>query len=118
MTKTFSMCYRVLREQKIELQYVNFSFNDEDVGCKFSVVYTNFRIMHAKLYGHIDRSTLNFQFYFMFNKFDDGDDNYYLKYMYYPKQYLYGYIEMSPITNNYQYYEGKVDNHIRLDFTK
>jgi hypothetical protein len=41
-----------------------------------------------------------------------------LKFIFSPKQYLYGYIEISPITNNYQYYERKVDKRIGLDFTK
>jgi hypothetical protein len=75
-------------DQKIDLQNVNFSFSDEDMRCKFSVVYTNFRITHPELYGHIDRSKLDFHYYYMFNKFDDGDDSYYLKFIYFPKLYL------------------------------
>jgi hypothetical protein len=54
----------------------------------------------------------------MFNKFDDGEDSYYLKYIYCPGRSIYSYIEMSPLTKNYQYYEGKVDKRIGLDFTK
>jgi hypothetical protein len=77
-----------IREQKIDLQSENFSFNDEDVRCKFSVVYTNFRIAHPELYGHLDRSSLDWKFYFMFNKFDDKDDSYYLKFIYCPEQNL------------------------------
>jgi hypothetical protein len=108
-----------IRDQKIDLQGVNFSFNDENARCKFSVVYTNFRITHSELYGHLDRSSLGkFQYFYMFNKFDDENDSYYLKFIYCPEQYLYGYIEMSPITNNYQYYEGKVDKRSGLYFTK
>jgi hypothetical protein len=107
-----------IREQKIELQKVNFSFNDEDVRCKFSVEYTNFRIIHPELYGHIDRSTLDFQYYYMFNKFDDKEDNHYLKFIYNPVGNIYGYIEKSLLTNNYQYYESKIDKCIGLYFTK
>jgi hypothetical protein len=55
----------------------------------------------------------------MFNKFDDGDDSYYLKFIYHRVfGNIYGYIEMSPLTKNYQYYEGKIDKCIGLDFTK
>jgi hypothetical protein len=54
----------------------------------------------------------------MFNKFDDKDDSYYLKYVYSPEQHLYGYIEMSPLTKNYQYYESKIDKRIGLNLTK
>jgi uncharacterized protein YijF (DUF1287 family) len=50
-----------IREQKIDLQSEKFSFNDEDMRFKFSVMHTNFRIKHPKLYGNIDRSTLDFQ---------------------------------------------------------
>jgi hypothetical protein len=54
----------------------------------------------------------------MFNKFDDKEDSYYLKYIYRPDKIVYGYIEKSPFTKNYQYYESEIDNHIKLDFTK
>jgi hypothetical protein len=54
----------------------------------------------------------------MFNKFDDGEDSYYLKFMYNPVGNIYGYTEMNPLTNNYQYYEGKVDERIGFDLTK
>jgi hypothetical protein len=108
-----------IRDQNIQLQDKKFSFNNEDVRCKFSVVYTNFRITHPELYGYIDKSSLNeFHYYYMFNKFDDKEDSYYLKFIYNPVGNIYGYIEMSPLTNNYQYYEGGIDKRIRLDFTK
>jgi hypothetical protein len=77
-------------EQKAELQNEEFSYNDEDVRCKFSVVYTEFRVSHGKLYGHIYRSTLNHTNYYMFNKFDDKEDSYYLKYVYCPSRNVYG----------------------------
>jgi hypothetical protein len=107
-----------MRDQKGELQNVKFSYNDEDVRCKFSVVYTEFRVSHSKLYGNIDRSTLNHPCYYMFNKFDDKEDSYYLKYIYVPKRNVYDYVEKSPLTENYQYYECDIDKHIMLDFTK
>jgi hypothetical protein len=44
-----------ITNQKNELQNKDFSFNDEDVRCKFSVVYTNFLITHPGLYGHINK---------------------------------------------------------------
>jgi hypothetical protein len=91
----FNVLYHIHAEiqvQKINLQHMKFTFNDEDVRCKFSVVYTSFRIAHPNLYGHLDRSSLNYQYYFMFNKFDDGDDSYYLKFIYCSEQHLYGYI--------------------------
>jgi hypothetical protein len=106
-----------IRDEKIDLQNVNFSFNDEDVRCKFSVVYTNIRITHPELYGHIDRSSLDFQHYYMFNKFDDKDDSYCLKFICNPSENIYGYIEMSPLTKNYRYYESGIDKRIGLDFT-
>jgi hypothetical protein len=58
-----------------------FSYDDENVRCKFSVVHTDFRVRHPKLYGNIDRSTLNHTSYYMFNKFSE-EDSYYLKYIY------------------------------------
>jgi hypothetical protein len=83
--KTFLMFLILLHakipEQKIELQNKNFSFDDEDVRCKFSVVYTNFIIAYSEVYWNIYRSTLNRKYYFMFNKFDDKEDSYYLKYI-------------------------------------
>jgi hypothetical protein len=42
-------------------------------------MYTEFRVSHPKLNGNIDRSTLNHSYYYMFNKFDDKEDSYYLK---------------------------------------
>jgi hypothetical protein len=45
-----------IQVQKIDLQDVKFTFNDEDVRSKFSVVYTSFRIAHPDLCGHLDRS--------------------------------------------------------------
>jgi hypothetical protein len=107
-----------IREQKRDLLNNKFSYNDEDVRCKFSVVYTNFRVRHPKLYGNIDRSILNHTSYYMFNKFTEEDDSYYLKYIYRPDKYIYGYIEKNPLTENYQYYECDIDKHIKLDFTK
>jgi hypothetical protein len=65
------------------------------------VVYTDFRARHPKLYGNIDRSTLNHTSYYMFNKFDDKEDSYYLKYIYHPDKYVYGYVEKNPLTENY-----------------
>jgi hypothetical protein len=53
----------------------------------------------------------------MFNKFYDKEDSYYFKYIYNPVANIYGYIEMSPLTKNYQYYECKIDKRIGLDFT-
>jgi hypothetical protein len=50
-----------MREQKGELQNKEFSYNDEDVRCKFSVGYTEFRVRHSKLYGHINRLILDFR---------------------------------------------------------
>jgi hypothetical protein len=44
-----------IRSQKKDLQNEEFSFNDEDVRCKFSVVYIDFRINHPKLYENIER---------------------------------------------------------------
>jgi hypothetical protein len=70
------------------------------------------------MYGNIDRSTLNWEYYYMFNKFDDKEDCYYLKYICSPGKNIYGYIEITPLIKNYQYYESKVDKHIGLDFTK
>jgi hypothetical protein len=81
-----------MREQKRDLLNNEFSYNDEDVRCIFSVVYTDFRIRHPKLYGNIDRSTLNHSIYYMFNKFTDDEDSYYLKYIYRPDKYVYGYV--------------------------
>jgi hypothetical protein len=107
-----------MREQKAELQNKEFSYNDEDVRCKFSVVYTEFRLRHPKLYGNIDRSTLNHSIDYMFNKFTDDEDSYYLKYIYRPDKNVYGYIKKSPLTDNYQYYECDIDKQIQLDFTK
>jgi hypothetical protein len=54
----------------------------------------------------------------MFNKFEDEENSYYLKYIYSPTKDVYGYVEMSPLTKNYQYYESKIDKCIKLDFTK
>jgi hypothetical protein len=54
----------------------------------------------------------------MFNKFDNKEDSYYLKYVYKPNLKTYGYVEKSPLTNNYQYYESEIDKHTELDFTK
>jgi hypothetical protein len=31
---------------------------------------------------------------------------------------VYGYMEKSPLTDNYQHYESAIDKHIELDFTK
>jgi hypothetical protein len=107
-----------MREQKAELLNNEFSYNDEDVRCKFSVVHAEFRVRHPKLYGNIDRSMLNYPNYYMFNKFDDKEDSYYLKYIYSPSRYVYDCIEKSPLTDNYQYYEFHIDKHIQLDFTK
>jgi hypothetical protein len=42
-----------IQEQKRDLLNNQFSYNDEDVRCKFSVVYTDFRVRHPELYGHI-----------------------------------------------------------------
>jgi hypothetical protein len=81
-------------------------------------MYTEFRVSHPKLYGNIDRSKLNNDYCYMFNKFDDKEDSYYLKYVYYPSRNVYGYVEKSPHTNNYQYYECDIDKHIMLDFSK
>jgi hypothetical protein len=91
---------------------------DEDVRCKFSVVYPEFRVRHPKLYGNIDRLILNHPHYYMFNKFDDKEESYYLKYIYSPKGNVYSYVEKSPLTDNYQYYECNINDHIKLDFTK
>jgi hypothetical protein len=68
-----------MREQKRDLLNNQFSYDDEDVRCKFSVVYSDFRVRYPKLYGNIDRSTLNHPNYYMFNKFTDDEDSYYLK---------------------------------------
>jgi hypothetical protein len=87
-----------MREQKRQLLNNEFSYNDEDVRCKFSVVYTDFRVRHPKLNGYIDRSILNYRYYYMFNKFDDKEDSYYLKYVYKPTIQTYGYLEKSPLT--------------------
>jgi hypothetical protein len=54
----------------------------------------------------------------MFNKFDDKDDSYYLKYVYYPSRDAYRYVEKSQVTKNYQYSESVIDKHIKLEFTK
>jgi hypothetical protein len=54
----------------------------------------------------------------MFNKFTEEDDSYYLKYIYRPDKYVYGYVEKNSLTENYQYYECDIDKHINLDFTK
>jgi CRISPR/Cas system CSM-associated protein Csm4 (group 5 of RAMP superfamily) len=39
-----SWVHAEIRDEKNELPNVDFSFNDENVRCKFSVVYTEFRI--------------------------------------------------------------------------
>jgi hypothetical protein len=36
----------------------------------------------------------------MFNKFDENEDSYYLKYICNPNIKTYGYVEKSPLTNN------------------
>jgi hypothetical protein len=80
---------------------------------KFSVVYTDFRATHPKFYWHINRSTLNHPYYYMFNKFNDKEDNYYLKCIFCPSRDVYGCVGKSPLTNNYQYYESEIDKHIK-----
>jgi hypothetical protein len=107
-----------IQVQKIDLQGEDFTFNDEDVRRKFSVVYTSFRIAHPNMYGHLDRLLLNYEDYFMFNKFDDGEDSYYLKFIYCPEPHIYCYLEMNPITKNYRFYESKLDEHIGFDLIK
>jgi hypothetical protein len=79
-----------IQDYKTDLQNVDLSFNDEDVRSRFSVVYSEFRVSHPKLYGHIDRSKLNHRYYYIFNKFDDKEDSYYLKYIFSPSRYVYG----------------------------
>jgi hypothetical protein len=54
----------------------------------------------------------------MFNKFDENEDSYYLKYIFCPCKAVYGHVEKNPLTNDHQYYESAVDKHIELDFTK
>jgi hypothetical protein len=54
----------------------------------------------------------------MFNKFDENEDNYNLKYILGSRKSIYGYIEKSPLSKNYQYYESTTDKHIQLDLTK
>jgi hypothetical protein len=88
--------------------------NNEDVRYKFSVVSAEFRIIHPEVYGYIDRSTLNSCYYCMFNKFDDKEDIYYLKYLYCPGRTLYDYVEKSPFTKNYQHYRSVIDKGKRL----
>jgi hypothetical protein len=76
-----------------------FSFNDEDVRCKFSEVYTDFRITYAELFGYIHKSSLNeFHYYYMFNKFDDKEDSYYLKFIYDPVGNIYDYIDYQQLS--------------------
>jgi hypothetical protein len=41
-----------------------------------------------------------------------------LKGIYSPTEEIYGYVKKSPLTNNYQYYESRIDRSIGLDFTK
>jgi hypothetical protein len=53
----------------------------------------------------------------MFNKFDDEDGSYYVIFMYCTDIHVYGYLEMNPITKNYQFYESKLDEHIGFDLT-
>jgi hypothetical protein len=53
----------------------------------------------------------------MFNKFDEKEDSYSLKYVFCSGRNIYGYVEKSPLTNNYQYYECVKDKHFKLDFT-
>jgi hypothetical protein len=50
-----SNIHREIGNQKEDLQNEEFSFNDEDVRCKFSVVHTDFRINHPKLYANVNR---------------------------------------------------------------
>jgi hypothetical protein len=97
------------------LQNEEFCFNDEDVRFKFSVVYTNFRISNSELYGNIDRSTSKSDYHCIFNKFDENEDSYYLKYIFSPRKDGYCYVEKSPLC---QYYKSAIDEHIELDFTK
>jgi hypothetical protein len=54
----------------------------------------------------------------MFNKYDNKEDSYYLKYVYCPSRDVYGYAQKSLLTKNYQYYESAIDKHIKLDFSK
>jgi hypothetical protein len=79
------------------------------VRCKFSVVYIDFRINHPKLYENIERWTLNWKYYYMFNKLDEKEDSYYLKYIFCPRKCVYGYVKKSPFNNNYLYYESEID---------
>jgi hypothetical protein len=69
--------HRDMRTQKQDLQNEEFNFNDKDVRFKFSVVYTDFRVNHPKLYENIDRSTSKLDYFYMFNKFDENEDSYY-----------------------------------------
>jgi hypothetical protein len=66
----------------------------------------------------IGKSILNNHYYYMFNKFDDKKDSYYLEYVYKLTIETYGYVEKTQLSYNYQYYECVVDNNIKLDFTK
>jgi hypothetical protein len=54
----------------------------------------------------------------MFNKFDGKEDSHYLKYTFCLRRAVYCYMQKSPLTNNYQYYESVIEKHIELDFTK
>jgi hypothetical protein len=81
-------------------------------------VCNDFRINHSKLYENIDRSTLNWEYYHMLNKFDENEDTYYFKYIFCPHRAVYCYVENSPLTNNHKYYESVIDKHIILNFTK
>jgi hypothetical protein len=47
--------HKEIPSQKQDLQNEELSFNYEDVRCKFSVVYTDFRISNPVLYGNIGR---------------------------------------------------------------
>jgi hypothetical protein len=57
---------------------IEFSFNDEDMRYKFSVVYTDFRVTHPKLLKTLADQHQSPTYYYVFNKFDEKEDSYYI----------------------------------------
>jgi hypothetical protein len=67
--------------------------------------------------GNIGRSTSKSNYYYLFNKFDEKEDSYFLKYVFCPRKAEFSYPGKSPLNNNYQYYESNIDKHIEIDLS-